>query len=605
MNVPVEEEEVEEEKEEMPAIVVEPEVQEEPKIEEEPSVIEVEEEVKTPENEVPAIEISNVVEEEPEQQEEKKSAEELVEEENEEIEQDAKETDRDSGIDEEMEIEDEDAKLARNEFFPIWSKPKDFAFDLNLAKEVFEPLQEFVRKRGFYQAVPTLDVLQRAQKCIRLFNVKPPREDGMPLPFPFIPEKYSLYGDKGSQNSQIKDDFSSLVLALKKLSTSSDEMTKIEAICKWMTNNLDKIPTEALVNERKTISKHNFHAELFSSLCRLCGVKCIVIKGRRKTFEEDSMSDRLTCKAAWCIVLVKGQWRFIDASLPSFDTIIETVPTFEQNEEGLPKSMNARKLTSLRKIFMDCYYLNDQEIMINTHFPNEEYWQLLCRSVSEEEWEQSATITPFFYYLDLSLQMKTSRLIRCNGHPLIMSFTYPVEKYLTFVAELYDDQRMVVPDDTAFITLEADLRIKSVTLQIYIKSPGHFLLRTFCKDLASGENGFLLICTHDIEVLKENAFSEDTPSTPPAGRQGWGPADDTLLAGISPVSHRQSVIECSNDILDLTFDSKRDDIELRISLIDSKGVDLSRRVIHWNDNQRLYVKVNSPGNSSCVLTYTV
>lgn len=93
---------------------------------------------------------------------------------------------------EENDEDDEKFDLTLSEDLSAYFKtPYDpLVFDFSLADANLKPIREFVKKWGFFKAVPTPDILHRAQMGVRHFNVPAPRtERGYPLPFPiFMPK---------------------------------------------------------------------------------------------------------------------------------------------------------------------------------------------------------------------------------------------------------------------------------------------------------------------------------------------------------------------------------------------------------------------------------
>ena len=348
---------------------------------------------------------------------------------------------------------------------------------------------------------------------------------------------------------------------------------------------------------------------MLNFISRFCNVRCAIIQGKRKTFVENTASGPQWCKASWCAVLVKGTWRFVDPSFPGLIPFIQFEPsersTFPKEKDKPSTAKGVRppieRVNYIRFMTMDFYYQPDQAAFISSHFPEDEYWQLLCRPVKETEWEQNVAVTPFFFQFELSVQMKPSRLIKCNGGPLFITFRYPLERHLLFVADILNDKKLPVSKDAAQIYVEADIRLKSVTLQFYALKKGQYSVHIFCRDLNSEYDGYVLVCSHDIDVTKQNATPKDAIQQPPPLRQIWGPADDTLISGLSPVSHKQSTIECETDVLFVEFKAEKSDMDYQVSLMDKKGINLNRRVLHWKENEKFIVRINAPGNVHCIM----
>lgn len=323
---------------------------------------------------------------------------------------------------------------------------------------------------------------------------------------------------------------------------------------------------------------------------RMVDIECAVIEGRRKLYHREPSTNpgKRAVKAVWCAVLVKGHWRFVDPSLPGLKELKK------MNDQKMePESENVWFKTMRSKIG-EYYSLPDPTLFVHTHLPDVEYWQLLCRPVMESEWYNMVCVSPMFFHCGFDLQSKVTYNVKCNGSHLIMTFTYPADKMFVFNSSIVPNP----PKNPPYICIESDFDGKSLSVEVFVRQKGTYFLHIYFKDLGSDCPDFLFLCTYCLEVSKPNLDAFDACFV--NARQHWGPADDTLDAGLIPVTHVTSEIDCYKDFLDIVFDLQND-MNFHCSLIDKDGRDLSRHVVHWIYGKKLNIKITCPGFQKCTL----
>ncbi|KAK3582815.1 hypothetical protein CHS0354_035754 [Potamilus streckersoni] len=171
----------------------------------------------------------------------------------------------------------------------------------------------------------------------------------------------------------------------------SNDLAKTRAVYRWLTLQ----PVSALERSSSEVDTNTAHyllqlvenkltyAQLFSILCGMIGVPCVVISGFAKgsTYE---VGEKLTEKhsAEWNAVLINQIWWLVD--------------TFWGACEIVGKSR-----TEIKYSFDEYYFLTDPEQLIYTHFPEVLEWQLLDRPISLKKFRKQACLRQRFFQLDM------------------------------------------------------------------------------------------------------------------------------------------------------------------------------------------------------------
>lgn len=74
--------------------------------------------------------------------------------------------------------------------------------------------------------------------------------------------------------------------------------------------------------------------------------------------------------------------------------------------------------------FDDFYFLTEPREFINSHFPDEENWQLLDTPISLEQFELIPLMTSAFYTLGLTLLQPTQYKITTGHTPTHVQYKY-------------------------------------------------------------------------------------------------------------------------------------------------------------------------------------
>ncbi|KAL3862548.1 hypothetical protein ACJMK2_008508 [Sinanodonta woodiana] len=169
------------------------------------------------------------------------------------------------------------------------------------------------------------------------------------------------------------------------------DFAKTRAIYRWLTiqpirtikktkSEVDKNTAEYLL---RLVENRLTYAQLFSILCGMIDVPCVVISGFTKG-SAYQVGEKLTKKhrAEWNAVLINEIWCLVD--------------TFWGACEIVGKST-----TELKYSYDDYYFLTDPEQFIYTHFPDVSKWQLLDKSISMRKFRKQACLKQRFFELGM------------------------------------------------------------------------------------------------------------------------------------------------------------------------------------------------------------
>lgn len=150
---------------------------------------------------------------------------------------------------------------------------------------------------------------------------------------------------------------------------------------------------------------------------RFARIPCVIIHGKLKgsTYEVGQNLDDDQHYGEWNAVLIDGAWRFINAY---WGTCAEggaddtNWVVIEGGDEQGKSDTNGKHL------FYSCdenYFLTDPSQMISTHFPQIPEWQLLSKSIGQQEFEKQAFLKDRYYNLNLKLLQPKQCIVECRS----------------------------------------------------------------------------------------------------------------------------------------------------------------------------------------------
>ncbi|KAI5606825.1 kyphoscoliosis peptidase isoform X1 [Silurus asotus] len=305
---------------------------------------------------------------------------------------------------------------------------------------------------------------------------------------------------------------------------AKNELEKIRAIWVWLCHNIEYDLdgylglSPKLCTPEEVIKKGKGVCSGFSSIClemcREVGIQCEEVSGYSKGIGHwpgrrlaDKPSDHM-----WNAVWVKGQWGLLDACWGAGTVNMDT--------------------KTFIKRFDDFYFLTEPRDFINSHFPDEENWQLLDNPISLEQFALIPLKTSAFYTLGLTLQQPTQyKIITDDGKTTVSVSSC---RRLTFAYELR--QRDTETGAARQNELDGSCGLLSVTqqgmsLRLLPPEPGAYELKLFARP--DGDSGTLLwVCTLELEC----PAVQQSQSVPPNPYLSWGLGSNAGAHGVKACS---------------------------------------------------------------------
>ncbi|XP_010877623.2 uncharacterized protein ky [Esox lucius] len=324
------------------------------------------------------------------------------------------------------------------------------------------------------------------------------------------------------------------------------ELERLRAIWVWLCHNIDYDVTGYLGQSKKLCSPEEViaagrglcsgYSSLCTEMCRSVGIECLEVPGHSKGIGhlrgrslQGVKSDHL-----WNAVWLGRQWYLLDACWGAGRVDMDT-KTFINR-------------------FDDFYFLTEPEDFIDSHFPDQEEWQLLATPITLEEFERRVFKTSAFYTLGLTLlQPKHWSVVTEDGEAVVslglsrsVAFTYEI----TRLGVPQPDHPGGAPDSSGLLTVSH----RGMKLKLIPPARGSYDIKLFARpDKAT--TPFSWVCSFTLECQTPRA-SEEMPQNPflswglQAGARGLGVVGTSLGNG-------SQVMEVDAGMLELVLQTSR------------------------------------------------
>uniref|UniRef100_A0A8C1RX92 Kyphoscoliosis peptidase-like n=1 Tax=Cyprinus carpio TaxID=7962 RepID=A0A8C1RX92_CYPCA len=299
-----------------------------------------------------------------------------------------------------------------------------------------------------------------------------------------------------------------------------NDVEKLRAIWIWLCQNIEYDLEGYLGLSQKICSSDEVirtgkgvcsgYSGLCVEMCREVGIECVEVSGYSKGvgYQAGHSLAEKRSDHEWNAVFVGGQWWLLDACWGA-GTVDMKSKTFV-------------------KRYDDFYFLTEPSEFINSHFPDDQTWQLLTTPISMEEFESRPLKTSAFYQFGLTLSQPKEYNTITDGGEAIVSVSS--SRLLTFSYEM----RQRDPQTGALKQEEVDSScgLLSVTrqgmkLRLLPPEPGAYEVKLFAQ--REGEPGPLRwICSLELvcpSIQKRQALP-DNPYL------NWGIAAGALALGV-------------------------------------------------------------------------
>ncbi|KAK3597365.1 hypothetical protein CHS0354_034609 [Potamilus streckersoni] len=278
------------------------------------------------------------------------------------------------------------------------------------------------RKTEKREVTPKPDILSYADDCASKSDTN--KEEDVP-PLPPKTKKEDIVPNtaifKGIDEHALKAPTSALQsaseLAKYLVKQARNDLERIRAFYRWITENIrydtdgyfsgmpSSCKPEDVLRSGKSVCQG--YADLFTTLCREVGISAKTISGYAKGYSyhpEQSVTPSADADHAWNVVLLNGDWRFVECTWGA-------------------GHVNGHTFV---KEFTEFYFLTDPDHFINAHFPwmemNEEEdakWQLLWKPISLTEYSRRLKLSKDALKLGITPVSHTSGVLEIKSEETI------------------------------------------------------------------------------------------------------------------------------------------------------------------------------------------
>ncbi|XP_060796352.1 lim and transglutaminase domain protein ltd-1-like [Neoarius graeffei] len=306
---------------------------------------------------------------------------------------------------------------------------------------------------------------------------------------------------RAGQELKSKKIFSVQTIARTITKGTSTDLEKLRAIWIWLCHNIEYDVngylglTEKVCSPERTIETGRGVCSGYSSLClQLCkevGIECKKVNGHGKGVGYKLGQSYQSTKSnhSWNAVRLEDHWYLLDACWGA----------------GVVDMENKTFI----KRYNEFYFLTDPEDFIDSHWPDEEEWQLLDSPITLEEFEKSVPKDTEFYKLGLNLiHPKQFLLVTEDGEASIsLGFSQPVD-FTYKISQHHSSGQKELSTSMGQLTATQN----SMKLRLMPPSSGTFEIELFARPgHASGSLSW--VCSFLLECY-EPKTSENFPENP-------------------------------------------------------------------------------------------
>ncbi|XP_069575661.1 kyphoscoliosis peptidase [Brachyistius frenatus] len=326
-----------------------------------------------------------------------------------------------------------------------------------------------------------------------------------------------------------------------------NELEKLRAIWVWLCHNIEYDVSGYLGRSEKLSSAEEViaagrgvccgYSNLCAEMCREVAIECQEVPGHSKGigYRQGQSLKHVKSDHLWNAALLAGQWFLLDACWGAGRVDMEH--------------------ESFVKTFDDFYFLTDPEDFIDSHFPDEEKWQLLDAPVPLEEFERRVFKTSAFFALGLRLiQPRHRHIVTDDGEANVsLGFSRPT----TFTYEITQHQDLLhcgAAEQESSSSSSGLLTVshRSMKLQLLPPARGTYDVKVFARPEAATAP-LIWVCSFTVECPTPRAM-EEIPENP---FMSWGlqPAAGSL--GVVGSSLGSEAAEVDGGAFDLVLKTSR------------------------------------------------
>ncbi|KAF6718361.1 Kyphoscoliosis peptidase [Oryzias melastigma] len=329
---------------------------------------------------------------------------------------------------------------------------------------------------------------------------------------------------------------------------SRDELERLRAIWVWLCHNIEYDVSGYLGRSERLSSLEEViaagrgvccsYSNLCTEMCREVGIECQEVPGHSKGvgYRPGQSLRQVKSDHLWNAVFLGGQWLLLDACWGAGRVDMEH--------------------ESFVRRFDDFYFLTDPEEFIDSHFPDEEKWQLLDTPITLEEFERRVFKTSAFFTLGLKLiNPHHFHIVTDDGEANVSigfsrptTFTYEVMQHRDLLHCGVLEQKESSSSSFGILTVSH----RSMNLQLLPPATGSYDCKVFARvEKASGP--LVWVCSFTVECPAPRAM-EVIPENP---YLSWGMQPVAASLGVAGCSQSAEVAEVDKGVFDLVLKSSR------------------------------------------------
>ncbi|XP_051514906.1 kyphoscoliosis peptidase-like [Myxocyprinus asiaticus] len=321
----------------------------------------------------------------------------------------------------------------------------------------------------------------------------------------------------------------------------SSDLEKLRAIWIWLCHNIEydvtgylglteKIccPEQVIVTGRGVCCGYS---SVCLQMCREAGIECREVSGHGKGigYQQGQSYQNTKSSHMWNAVCLEGHWYLLDACWGAGRVDLDNRAFIKRYEEF--------------------YFLTDPENFINSHFPDEEEWQLLESPIQLEEFEKRVLKTSDFYRLNLTLiYPKHFLLVTENDEAtVLMGFPQPVDFTYQISQRSGSEQQQLSNSTGLMSTTQSTMKLRLMPL-----NSGTYDIMVFaCPGNTS--RTFSWVCSFQLKCLAPK-ISEELPENP---YLTWGLQQDAMSVGLKPCKYGNDIILLESGSFELHLKTTR------------------------------------------------
>lgn len=336
--------------------------------------------------------------------------------------------------------------------------------------------------------------------------------------------------------------------------------------------------------------------------CRAAGLPSVIVTGINKSaaYELGQKIDKKLTRAAWNSVYVDGNWRFIDVYWAS--TCVVGKKSGEWNLMDIDGDMmdeeQEKSDGDVQHQVNEGYFMTDPDILIFTHFPDEQKWQLLEEPIKFQTFEERVYIRERFF--DAGQKLLNESYHKCVVEPkngeLEFQFGLVEDKdrtklmftYKLFRARMPGEKPPEVPYERfVFFHKKGQISIYRCRFPV----TGKYRMDMYGKE--EGEHPEFDLCASyliDCKVSKANC--KPFPDCP---ENGWGLTAAAEKLGITPTSHPDPIVKSKDGMIEIRMKAK-DALNIRYTLQsnDADEAELKNQAYTRREGDEVIVSMRLP-----------